>query len=104
MMDVELRFRKNDLDTQMWLINELGVDADEFVQIRSFDGSPIMVAIFVAIEALVRNPTIIDNFLKREGCEVEFDEQGNLLRAKGYSANDVIKMKAKNDNCSLDSK
>lgn len=103
-MDVELKFRKNDLDTQKWLIKELGVDANEFVQIRSFDGSSIMVAIFVAIETLVRNPTIIDKFLKREGCEVEFDEQGNLLRASGYTAADVIKMKAKNDNHSSDSK
>lgn len=93
-MDIELRFRKGDIETREWVIRELGISESEFIEIRSLDGTAIIFAVVVAMEILIKNPSIIDKFLKRDGCEVEFDEHGNLLRAKGYSASEIIKLMA----------
>ncbi len=91
-MDIELRFRKDDIETKEWLINELGISEGDFLEVRPLDGTAIIVAAFVTIEMLIKNPAIIDKFLKREGCEVEFDEYGNLLRAKGYTVTEIVKL------------
>lgn len=91
-MDVELRFNKGDTKTKKWLKTMFNLSDNDFLEIRSFDGTGIMLAVIIAIEVLIKKPEIIDKFLKRDGCEVEFDEQGNLLRAKGYSASDIIRM------------
>ncbi len=93
-MEIELRFPKNDLETKTWLINEYGFSEKDFVEIRSFDGSPIIIAVLVAIDLIVKHPDIIDKFLKRDGCEIEFDENGNVKRAKGCSISDIIKLQA----------
>jgi len=93
-MEIELRFPKNDLETKAWLISAYGFSEKDFVEIRSFDGSPIILAVLVAIDLIIKNPGIIDKFLMRDGCEIEFDEKGNLLRAKGYSISDIIKLLA----------
>ncbi len=94
-MDLEFRFNKDDLETKSWAMKTFNLSENDFMEIRSFDGSAIIIAFLIAFETLVKNPTIVDKFLKREGCEVEFDEHGNLLRAKGYSASEVIKLKYK---------
>lgn len=96
-MDIELRFNKSDVETKEWLMRMFNLSENEFLEVRSFDGTGIVIAVFVAIEVLIKNPAIIDKFLKRDGCEVEFDEKGNILRARGYSVTDIIKLKAKNE-------
>lgn len=93
-MYVELRLKKDDLETKAWIKTELALSENDFVEIRSFDGAAIILSVFVALESLIKNPEIIDRFLKRDGCEVEFDKEGNLLRAKGYTASEIIKLKA----------
>lgn len=102
-MDVELRFNKDDTKTKKWLKTMFNLSDNDFLEIRSFDGTGIMLAVIIAIEVLIKKPEIIDKFLKRDGCEVEFDEQGNLLRAKGYSASDIIRMiKIKQDTIKIE--
>jgi len=93
-MNVELKFRKDDIETKNFLINELGISEDSFMEIRAIDGSAIILVVLIAIDLLVKKPNIIDKFLKRDGCEIEFDEQGNLLRARGYTIGDIIKLKS----------
>ena len=89
-MDIELKFRKDDIETKNFLIKELGISENSFMEIRSIDGSAIVLVLIIAIDLLVKNPNVIDKFLKRDGCEIEFDDQGNLLRAKGYTIDDII--------------
>lgn len=96
-MDIELKFKKDDIETKNFLIKELGISENSFMEIRSIDGSAIILVVLIAIEILVKNPSIIDKFLKRDGCEIEFDEQGNLRRANGYTINDIIKLKSSNN-------
>lgn len=93
-MGIELKFHKDDLETKSWIMNELKISESDFIEIRSFDGSAILLAVFVAIDVLVKNPGIIDKFLRRDGCEVEFDKNGKLLKAKGFSASEIIKLMA----------
>lgn len=93
-MDIELKFRKDDIETKNFLIKELGISENSFMEIRSIDGSAIVLVLIIAIDLLVKNPNVIDKFLKRDGCEIEFDDQGNLLRAKGYTIDDIIKLKS----------
>lgn len=93
-MDIELKFRKDDIETKNFLIKELGISENSFMEIRSIDGSAIVLVLIIAIDLLVKNPNVIDKFLKRDGCEIEFDDQGNLLRANGYTIDDIIKLKS----------
>lgn len=93
-MDIELKFKKDDIETKNFLIKELGISENSFMEIRSIDGSAIILVLIIAIEVLIKNPNIIDKFLKRDGCEIEFDDQGNLLKAKGYTIDDIIKLKS----------
>ena len=95
-MDVELRFTKADFETKACVMKEFGVSENDFNEIRSLDGNAIVLATFIAVEILIKNPEIFDKLLKREGCEVVFDKQGRLLKAKGYSASDILKLMAEN--------
>lgn len=91
-MNIELRFNKNDVEAKQWIMQHFDVSEEDFVEIRSFNGEVIILAIFIAVTELIKNPKIIDSFLSHPEREVEFDAQGNLLRARGYSVSQIIKM------------
>lgn len=91
-MEIELRFKRDDIETKQLLKKEFGLLDSSFIENRPIDGNTIFLIVLVAVDILASNPKVIDIFLKRDGCEIEFDEKGNLLRAKGYSVNDIIKI------------
>lgn len=93
-MEIEIRFNNNNIALKEYLINSCGLSESDFWEIRPLDGTAILCAVFLAIETLVKNPEIVKILFDHNDCEVTFDENGQLLRAKGYSAKEVIELYA----------
>lgn len=92
MMDIELRFNKNDVEAKQWIMQHFDVSEEDFVEIRSFNGEAVILAIFIAVTELIKNPEIINCFLNRPERKVVFDEHGQLREATNIEHHELMEI------------